>query len=49
MEYRVKQRILNKGISNICEILKEIFNILSLQGNANKNYFEILSHTFQND
>lgn len=30
-------RVLNKGISNGLEILKEMFNTLSHQGNANQN------------
>jgi hypothetical protein len=36
MGYRAKQRILNEGISNGQEAHKEMFNILSHQGNANK-------------
>ena len=32
--YRAKQRILNKGISNGQETLKEMFKFLSHQGNA---------------
>ena len=35
--YRAKQR----GNPNSWETLKEMFNILSHQGNANQNYFEI--------
>jgi hypothetical protein len=41
-------RILNRGISNGWEALKEMFNILSHQGNANQNNFEIASYTSQN-
>jgi hypothetical protein len=41
MEYRFKQN--KRGISNGgWEALKEKFNILSHQGNANQNNFEIL-------
>jgi hypothetical protein len=36
MGYRAKQRILNKGISNGQEALKEIFSIFSHQGNVNQ-------------
>jgi hypothetical protein len=43
-----KQRILNRGISYGWETLKEIFNILSNQGNANQNDSEIPSYTCQN-
>ena len=49
MGYRAKQRILNRGISNGQEALKEMFNILSHQGNANPNNPEIPSYTNQND
>jgi hypothetical protein len=48
MGYRTKQRILNWGISNGREAPKEMFNILSHQGNANQNNPEILPHTSQN-
>ena len=37
MGYRDKQTILNKGVSNCQETLKEMFNILSDQGNAIQN------------
>ena len=37
---------LKRGNLNGCETLKEMFNILSHQGNANQNYFEISSHTY---
>lgn len=33
--YRSKQRILDRGIPNVWEALKEMSNILSCQGNAN--------------
>jgi hypothetical protein len=45
MRYRAKQRILNRGISNEQE-LKEMFNILSHQGNQNNSV--ILSYSCQN-
>jgi hypothetical protein len=48
MEYRDKQRILNREIYNGQETLKEIFNILNYQGNANQNYYEIPSYAHQN-
>jgi hypothetical protein len=38
---------LNRGISNGQEALKEMFNILSHQRNANQNDPEILPHTHQ--
>jgi hypothetical protein len=41
MGYISKQRILNMGISNGHKALKEMFNILSYQGNANQIDFEI--------
>jgi hypothetical protein len=41
MGYRSKQRILNRGISNGQEVLKEMFNILSHHGNAILNDPEI--------
>jgi hypothetical protein len=36
MGYRAKQQILNRGISNGQEAPKEMFNILSHQGNADQ-------------
>jgi hypothetical protein len=36
MGYRAKQKILNQGILNGWETPKEMFNILSHQGNASK-------------
>ena len=48
MGYISKQRILNMGISNGHKALKEMFNILSYQGNANQKYFEISSYTCGN-
>ena len=49
MGYRSKQRILNRGISNGQKTLKEMFNIVRCQGNANQMDSEILSYTCQND
>ena len=43
MGYRTKQRMLNKRISNVQKTLKEIFNILNHQVNANQNDSEIKS------
>ena len=43
-----QQRILNRGISNGREALKEMFNSLSCQGNANQNASKILSDICQN-
>ena len=48
MGYGAKQRILQKEISNGQEILKEIFKVLSHQGNANQNDPEIPPYTNQN-
>jgi hypothetical protein len=48
MGYRAKQRILNCEILHGPEAPKEMFNILSHQGNANQNNPEILPHTSQN-
>ena len=48
MGHRAKQRIHNKGISNNQEALKEIFKVLSHQGNANQNP-EIPPYTNQNN
>jgi hypothetical protein len=48
MWYRAKQRILNRGISNGQEALKEMFYIFSYQGDANQNDPEIPPYTNQN-
>jgi len=48
MGYRAKQKILKSGISNGQEVPKEMFNILSHQGNSYQNDPEIPSHTNQN-
>ena len=48
MDYRANKRILNRGITNDCESLKEILNICSHQEIANQNYPEILLYTNQN-
>ena len=45
MGYRTKQRILNRGVLNGREALKEMFSIFSHQGNANQNNPEIPSYT----
>ena len=49
MGYRTKQRILNRGISNEQEALKEMFKVLSHQGNASQNDPKIPLYTCQND
>ena len=46
--YRAKQKVLNQRISNGWEASKEVLDILSHQGNANQNNFEIPPHTSQN-
>ena len=48
MGYRAKQKILKREISNGQEALKEMFKVLSHQGNANQNDPEIPSYTHQN-
>jgi hypothetical protein len=48
MGYRFKQRILNRGILNGLEVLKEMFNVLSHHENASQNDSEISSYTHQN-
>jgi hypothetical protein len=48
MEYRTKQRILNKEIANGHKTLKEMFKVLSQPGNTNQNNSEDLSYTHQN-
>ena len=48
MECRAKQKILKREISNGQEALKEMFKVLSHQGNANQNDPEIPSYTNQN-
>ena len=49
MKYKAKQRILNKRISNGQEVPKEMFKVLSHQGNAIQNHAEIPPYTYQND
>ena len=44
MEYRAKQRILKQGILSGCEASKELFNVLSYQGNAHQNNTEIATN-----
>jgi hypothetical protein len=48
MGYRDKQKILNRGIPTGGETLKEIFKVLSDQGNANQNEPEIPPYTNEN-
>ena len=48
MGYKTNQRILNKRIACCQKTLKEMFNILSHQGNENKNNSEIPFYTCQN-
>ena len=45
--YRAKQRILNRGISNGKEALKEMFNILNHQGNVNPKNSQIPSYALR--
>ena len=47
MGYRSKHRIFNRIISNSRKTLKEFFNILSHQRNANQNDSEIPSILFR--
>jgi hypothetical protein len=42
MGYRAKQRILNCGITNGQKASKEMFNVLSHQGNANGNDLTVI-------
>jgi hypothetical protein len=42
-------RILNRGILNGWEALKEMFKVFRYQGNTNQNNPEILPYTYQND
>ena len=49
MGYSTKQKILNRRILKCRNTLKDTFNILSHQGNANQNSNEIPSYTSQND
>jgi hypothetical protein len=48
MEYRVKQRILKRGNLDGQKTFKEIFNIVSHQGNENQKDAETPSYTNQN-
>jgi hypothetical protein len=48
MGCRAKKRILNGRSSNGLQAPKEMFNILSHQGNANQNDPEIPPHSNQN-
>ena len=49
MTYRSKQGILNRRISNGQKTLKEMFNIVKNQENANPNNSEIPFYNTQND
>lgn len=49
MEHKSKQKNLKGGNSNGQGTLKELFNILSHQGNINQNNFEFSSYTSHND
>lgn len=44
MGYKSKQKMIKNGNTNGKKALKELFNISSHQGNANKNCFEITSY-----
>ena len=48
MGYRVKQIILNRGILDGQEALKELFKVLTHQENANQNNSEVPYYTHQN-
>ena len=48
MGYKAKQRVYKRGISNSQEALKEMFEVLSDQGNAHQNNPEIPPYTNQN-
>ena len=48
MGYGDKEKILNRRISNCPEVLKEMFNILSLQENTNQKDFVVPSYNYQN-
>jgi hypothetical protein len=48
MRNRAKWSIPSGGLLSGQETLKEMFNILSHQGNASENNFEFLPHTRQN-
>ena len=48
MECRAKQKILKREISNGQEALKEMFKVLSHQGNVNQNGPEIQPYINQN-
>ena len=49
MGHRAKQWILNKGISSGQEALKEVFEVLSHQGNANQYDPEIPPTSHQSE
>ena len=45
MGYKAKQKILNRGIPNGQEALKEMFKVLSNQRNASQNNSEVPPYT----
>jgi hypothetical protein len=47
-EYKSKQKILNKEISNGQETFREMVNIPRHQENANQNFFSVPCYTFLN-
>ena len=49
MGYRDKQKNLNRGILNVQEALKDMFNLLRHQENTNHNHTEISAYIQQND
>jgi hypothetical protein len=49
LEFHVRQKSLNRGVSNGQEALKEMFKVLSHQGNANQNKTDIPSYIGQNN
>jgi len=49
MGYKSKQKILDRGVPNGREALKEVFNILSQQGIEDQNNSETPSYTHQNN
>jgi hypothetical protein len=48
MEFKAKQRIINGGITNVREAIKEIFKVLGHQGSTSQNNSEVPSYTHQN-
>ena len=48
MVRRPEQTFFQRGNSDGQQAHEKMLNIANLQGNANQNYTEILSHTFEN-